>query len=145
MRKASCRRLDTADDDRHVAVRLADAIAVHDDRAVGAFSRLAAGGICVLAPSFERNGIMRHHRVDVAAVDHKGKTGLAEAFEIGCIAPVGLRYHAYGESRVLQHPADDGSAERRVIDIGIAGHNDKVGTLNAARSRLGGSNRHEHS
>ena len=60
------RCLKSADDYRHIAVRLADAIAVYDYGAVGAQSGLSAGRIVVVAAAALCDGIVCDHRIEIS-------------------------------------------------------------------------------
>ena len=79
--KAAKRRLKAADDDGHVAVRLADAVGIDDAGAVGAIAHLAAGGIIVVGTALCGDSIVGDHRVDVARRDQKSELGTAELAE----------------------------------------------------------------
>ena len=67
---------------------------------------------------------MRHHGVNIAAVDQKCQPGLAEPLIVGI--PLGLRHNADLKALRLQHPGDDRCAEAGVIHIGIPGHDDEI-------------------
>ena len=75
MRKPSKRRFHAADEDRHIAVSLANPIAIHNDRAVGTKPNFAFGRIIILAAAFFGGRIVRHHGIHVARTDHKAESG----------------------------------------------------------------------
>ena len=129
MGKPPERRFQPADDDGHVSVGLADAVAVDDGGTVRPQSRLASGGVEILAPAFFGGGVVGHHGVDIAGADQKAQPRPAEFFEIVGGAPVRLGEHGDEKSVLLQHPGDDGRAEGRMIHISVAGDVDKIGYL----------------
>ena len=103
MREAPQRSLHAADDDRHVAIRLADAVAVGDRRPVGAVSRLAAGRVYVLVARPFGHGVVVDHAVDYARADKKPQPRTAEPREVLRRVPVGLRQDAHAVARAFQH------------------------------------------
>ena len=55
--------------------------------------------------------------------------------------PVGLAEDADAEARRLEHPAEQRHREARVIDVGVAGDEDDVAAIPAARVHLGARRR----
>ena len=141
MREPAGGSLDAADDNRHVAVRFADAVAVDDHGAVGTPARPAAGGIPVVAASLLSGGIMRDHRIDVARVDEEAQPRAAERLERRAAFPVGLRENRYAEARRLKNAGDDRRAERGVIDVRVAGDEYEIGRVPAAGAHVRGAYR----
>ena len=70
------------------------------------------------------------------AVMPKNRFGLPEPCEVVGRAPVRLRDDADAEALRFQHAADDRHAEARVIDVGVAGHDDDVAAVPAERVHL---------
>ena len=127
MGKPPERRLQAADDNRHIRpVDPADGLCVDGERPVRAVPRLAAGGVGVVVPAGEGDGIVGDHRVDVPRVDHKAVLRPAEAGVVVVIAPIRLGDNPDGKPLRLDHPGDNRRPEARVVDIGVAGDEDKV-------------------
>ena len=137
MRKTAQRRLDAAEDDRNIAVCLADTIGIDDGGAIGAQPRFAAGGIVVVGALFLRGGVMRDHGVDIARADEEAEARTPECAERLRRAEVRLRQKADAKACVLQHARDDRRAEGRVIHIGVAVDVDKIDLAPAPRLHLG--------
>ena len=141
VREAAQRRLQPAEDDRNIAVGLADAVGIDDGGAVGAQSRLAAGGIVVVGALLLRGGVMRDHGVDVARADEEAEARPPERAERLRRAEVRLCQKADAEARVLEHARDDRRAEGRVIHIGVAVDIDEIDLAPAPRLHLGAVHR----
>ena len=133
VRDATQAGFDAADDDRHVVERFAHALRVDDHRAIGSLAALAAGRVGIVAADAAIRGVAIHHRIHVAGGDAEEQVRLAEPFEVGGRAPVGLGDDADAESLRFQHAADDRHAEARMIDVGIAGDDDDVAAVPAER------------
>ncbi len=131
MRDAAQAGLDAADDDRHVLVGLAAALGVGGHRAVGALAVLVVGGVGVVVAQAAVRGVVVHHRVHVARAHAEEQVGPAELAEGLRRGPVRLGDDADAEALRLQHAADHRHAEARVIDIGVAHHDDDVATVPA--------------
>ena len=137
MRNAAQRRLNAADDDRHVAERLARTLRVHDHRAVRPPAACTARGIGVVAAHAAIGGVAVDHRIHVAGGNAEEQVRRPEGGERVRAVPVGLRDDADPEALRLEHPSDDGHAEARVIDVGVAGHDDDVAAVPAEDVHLG--------
>jgi hypothetical protein len=140
---AAERRLDAAQDDRHVLERLAAALGVDQGAAVGSLAALTARRIGVVAADPAVGRVAVDHRVHVAAGDAEEDPGLAQRLERLGRLPVGLRDDADPEALGLQQPADDRHAEAGVVDVGVAGHQDDVAGVPAQRVHLGPAHRQE--
>ena len=128
--------LDTADEDRDLRKAAADEVAVDDRRIVRPLARRAAGRIGIRAAAVAADGIVIDHGVHIAARHKEAEARLAEFQHGRRIAPVRLRQHGHTVARTLEHAADDGMSERRVIDIGVAEDIDKVRPLPAEGAHL---------
>ena len=126
-------RFHAADENRHIAVRLPDSVAVDDGRAVGAHETFAAGGVGIVVAALFRDGIVVDHAVNHARGHQKAKPGLAELLERGSILPRRQTEHCHAIARLLQNAADNCQPERRVIYIRVAADIHKVGRIPAAR------------
>ena len=121
----------SSDAKRNVAPDPADRFAVDVYRAVGAFARLAARRVVVVMTLSFGGGVMRHHRVDVAAVGKEGKAWSAESLIVRIV--LRLRQDADAEALRFQHARNDCRAEARMVDVGVARDNDDVRRVPAAR------------
>ena len=126
-------RFHAADENRHIAVRLPDSVAVDDGRAVGAHEAFAAGGVGIVVAALFRDGIVVDHAVNHARGHQKAKPGLAELLERGSILPRRQTEHCHAIACLLQNAADNCQPERRVIYIRVAADIHKVGRIPAAR------------
>jgi len=78
-----------------------------------------------------------HHAVHGAAGDAEEETRGAELAEVAqVVAPVGLRDDGDAESGRLERAPDDGGAERRMVDVGVAGDEHHVGPVPAEALHL---------
>ena len=136
VRKAPQRRFQSAKDDRHVSVRLPDAVAVDNDCTVGTVSHFSAGGIVVVIASALGCCIMRNHGVDVACRNEESESGSAEPLEIIRRFVVRLAQHRHAEALCLQHARNDRRAERRMVYICISADIHKVRLFPAARGHI---------
>ena len=85
-------------------------------RAVGIFRTQATGG-----------GVLVDHRVHTAWGNAEEEARTAELLEVAEVAvPVGLRYDGHAVTGSLERASDDGCAERRVVDISVAGKKDDI-------------------
>jgi hypothetical protein len=133
--------LDAADDDGHVGEGLAAAVGVHDRAAVGPQAGHPVGRVGVVGANPALAGVAVHHRVHVAAGHAPHQVGSAERGEGVDVAPVGLGDDADPEAVRLEQAADQGHAERRVVDVGVPGHEDDVTAVPAQLVHLGPAGR----
>lgn len=135
--QAAQARLDAADDDGLVLVRAADEVAVDRDGAVGTAPRLAAGGVGVLVARLLVDGVVVDHRVHVAGGHEEAQARLAQRRDAFGVGPVGLADDADAVARVLENARDDGHAEARMVDVGVAADVDEVAGVPAAGVHVG--------
>ena len=131
VRDAAQRGLDAADHDGHVLVRLAGALRVHDHATVGTGAGDTVRRIGVVAADPAIRGVAIHHRIHVAAGDAEEQVRPAELHEVAGGVPVGLGDDADAEALRLEHAADDGHAEARMVHVGVAGDDDDVAGIPA--------------
>ena len=136
MREAAGGSLNPADDDRHITIGLTDAVTIDDHSAVGPLACLAACRIPVVAAALFRRRIVRNHRIDIARVDEKAQPRTAERGERRTGAPIGLRQNRHTKARRFKHAGNDRRAERRMIDVCVAGDKHEVGRIPAARLHI---------
>ena len=134
--------LDAADDDRHVAERLAAALRVDDHRAIGAPAARAARRVGVVVPQPPVGGVAVDHRVHVAGGDapHDGRAA-ERAERLGARASRAATMMPDPEALRLEQAPDQRHPEARVIDVGVAGHQDDVAAVPAERVHLGARRR----
>ncbi len=143
MGDAAQRSLDAAEHDRHVLVGFLATLAVHQAGAVRAPAGKATRGVGVVGTDFLVRGIAVDHRVHVARSHAEEQVRLAEFHEVVFRLPVRLGNDAHAEALGLQQAADDGHAERRVVDVGITGHDDDVAGIPAEQIHLLPAHRQE--
>jgi len=130
------RRLDAADHHGDALRGLAAALRVDRRRAVGAQAGAAARRVRVVVAALPVRRVVVDHRVHVA-----GGHGVEEARRserapgVGA-RPVGLRQDGDAEARGLEHAAEDGHREARVVHVGVPGHEDDVRAVPAAGAHL---------
>ena len=137
------RRLDTANDERHVLVRLAHALRVDENAAVGPAACDAVRRVGVVAADAAIRRVAVHHRIHVAAGHAEHERRLPEPHEVARRVPVRLRDDADTEALRLEHAADDRHPEARVIDIGVTRHEDHIAGIPAELVHLGAGHRQE--
>src|SRR5690606_10555595 len=112
--------LDAAQDDGGVLVGLAAALAVDDGGAVGPLAAHVTGGVGIVAADLPVGGGPVDHGIHVPRRHAPEQVGLAQGLEGLGARPVGLGDDAYPEALRLQHAADHGHAEARVVHVGVA-------------------------
>ena len=141
VRKAAQGGLQSAEINRDIGERPTRQLGIDRNRAVGTLSAHAARGVGVIMPALFGYRIVGNHRVDVAAVDEDGIARPSHREEIRLRAEVRLGQDCDAEAGVLQHTGDDRRAERRMIQIRIAGHQQEVAVIPAARDHIFFGNR----
>ena len=136
MREPAQRGLHPAEQDGDAGERLPRAVGVHGAGAVGPQPGLTAGGIEILAAALFRRRIVRDHAVEIARADENAELGPPHRRKHGGVVPRGLREHRHAVARVLEQPPDDGRAERRVIDISVARHEQYIVPVPATREHI---------
>ena len=131
MRNTPQTRLDSANDDRHIGIRLTGTLGIDDDRPIGPFATLTARGIGVVTanPSIARIAI--DHRIHISGCNAEKEVRLAEDAERIGTLPVWLGDDSDSETLRLQQAADDSHPETRVVDVGVARHHDDVAAVPA--------------
>ena len=140
---AAQRRLDAAEHDRHVLVGFLAALAVDQAGTVRPFAGQAAWGVGVVGADLLVGGVAVDHRVHVAGSDAEEQVRLAELHEVVFGLPVGLGDDPDAEALGFQQTADDRHAERRMVDVGVAGHDDDVAGVPAELIHLLPAHRQE--
>ena len=124
------RYLDAASHDRHVGEQTFEDIAIDDGGVVRTGTGTAVGCIGIVTALAAGCSIVIDHRVHRPGRYAEVQPWTSQFFEITqVIAPVGLRHDSDFVTVGLQHAPDDGSAHRRVVDIGVTGEQDNVGLL----------------
>ena len=129
VRQPPQRSLDSADHHRHVREQFLEAARVHGRRVVGSPARGGARRVRVARAPLLRGGVVIDHRVHVAARHAEEEPRAAAGREVGQparLVPAGLADDADLESARGEQARDQGDAERRVIDVGVAVDQDDV-------------------
>ena len=140
------RRFQPANRDGNIAVHLTDLATVHNGGAIWSATGFAARGVGIVVSPLFGGGIVRYHRIDVAAVDKKGEPRPTKPLKILQRARLGQNAHT--KARVLQHTRHDRGAKAGMVDIGVAGHQDNIRFIPAAGSHFfsgDGQKRHTRS
>ena len=132
MREPPEARLNAADDDGHIGIELAQAIAVDDRRALRPVAGAAARRIRILMADFLGRRELVEQRIHIARGNKEPQPRLSQAVEVLGGMPVWLGNDTNLIPMFLEETADDGRTEARVIDIGIPRDEDKVKLLPAA-------------
>ena len=136
VREPAQRRLHAAEQDGDAGERLPRAVGVHGAGAVGPQPGLPARGIEILAAALFRRRVVRDHAVEIARADKNAQLRPPHGRERRGVVPRRLREHRHAVARVFQHPPDNGRAERRVIDISVARHEQYIVPVPAAREHI---------
>ena len=78
-----------------------------------------AGAVAIRGTALFADGIVRHHRVDVARGNEEAESWASESLEVLAIFVVGLRENSHSEALCLEHAGYNGNAKRRMIDVRI--------------------------
>ena len=136
MRKPAERGLHPAEQDRDAGERLPRTVGVNSAGAVGPQPGLSSRRVKILAATLFRRRIVRHHAVQIACADENAELRPPHRFKRRGVVPRGLREHRHAVARVLEQPPDDGRAERRVIHVGVARHEQYIIPVPAAREHI---------
>ena len=121
MGEAPQRRLDTAEHDGGVGVEPLEDAGVDDGGHVGPRPGPVAGGVGVVGAPAAGGGVVVHHRVHASGADAEEEVGAAHFFEVPqVVLPVGLGHDGHSQSQRLEHPPDDGGAERGMVHVCVA-------------------------
>ena len=133
MGDAAQRGLDAAQNDGRVRKGLAAALGIDDDGAVRPLAAFSARRVGVIVPQPPVRRIAVDHRVHIAAGDAEKQVRPAQRPEVGGVAPVGLGDDPDAKALRFQKPADNRHAEARMVDIGVARHEDHIAGIPAER------------
>ena len=131
MRGTAQAGLDAAKDHRHVFPRLFTALGVDQGGAVRAFTRHVAGGVSIVMAQLTVGGVAVDHRVHIARGHAEEQVRLTQAHKVVFAVPVRLGNDPHPEPLRFQHTAADGHPEARVVDVGVAGHQNNVAAIPA--------------
>ncbi len=143
MGQAAQRRLDAAGDDRHAGERLAGAMAVGQRGAIGTQADAAARRIGVVVADLLVGRVVVDERIHVAGADAEEQARPAKLPPRLAAMPVRLAEHGDAEAGRLQHARQDGHGEAGMIDVGVAGDEDDIDAVPAARPHLGAAGRRQ--
>ena len=127
---ASQRRLDASKDDGHIGEELLEYLRIDDGGVFRPHIVTTVWAVGVLGAQSAGSRILVNHRVHAAWCDAEEQARTPQLLEVAVVAvPVGLRHNGDAVACSLKRPSDDGCAERRVIDIGIAREQDDVNAV----------------
>jgi hypothetical protein len=136
VRDAAKRSLDAAEDERQPGERLATEVRVDDARAVGPRVGAPAGRVLILGPHLLLRGQLVQHRVEVARGDADEEARPAHARDVRRRVPARLGDDADLEAATLEEARDEDGTERGMIDVRVAGDDQDVELVPAARAHL---------
>ena len=137
VRDATKACFDSAYHDGRLFISFSYALAVHDNRSIGAMVRFAIGGIGVIVAPFSVCGVAIDHGVHVARRHAEKQSGLSKAFEILAIMPIRLSNDANPKALRFEHAAYHSHAKTGVIYVGVARHDDDVTRIPAQLVHFG--------
>jgi hypothetical protein len=114
-----------------------------DDTAIRALAACTAGRVRVVAAHAFVGRVAVHHRVHVAGRDAEEQARRAKPLEVSSGSPVGLRDDADAKTLCLEHAAHYTHAKARMIDVGVARHENHVALIPAERIHLVARHRQE--
>ena len=132
VRKATQTRLDAAEINRRVRERAASEHGIDGNGAVGTLAAFTARRIRIVRAALFRRGVVRDHRIDVAAVDEHRVARTAHRQEITLVVEIRLTENGDLVARILQHARDNGCAERGVVYVGVARHEQEIAIVPSA-------------
>ena len=113
--------LDTGNDDRGVGIELLEDARVDVCGTVGSETCLAARGVGIVVTQATGSGVVVDHAVHHTAIDPEEEAWLSKLAKIAqVVAPIGLRNNGNPIASGFERAPDDGCAEGRMVDVGIA-------------------------
>ena len=143
MGNAAQRCFDAAEHNRGVGVSFLAALAVDQARSIRALSGLPARRVGVVRSDLAVSRVAIDHRVHVAGSDAKKQIWLTELHEVVFALPIRLADDANAKALGFQQPPDDRHTKRRMVDIGITGHDDDITRIPAELIHLLPAHRQE--
>ena len=118
--------LQSTEHDRNAGKRLPDQLGVDGERVRRPLAGLAVFRKTVITAEAAADGVDVDHGIHVAAGDAAADAGTPHHLERFRIAPVRLGDESDPVTAVDQQPTDDRHAERRVIDVAVAGDQQNI-------------------
>ncbi len=140
---AAQRCLNPAEHNRHVLESLTATLAVDQAGTIRALAATATGRIGVIGAHLAVSRVAVDHRVHIAGSHTEKQVWLAQLHEVIFAVPVRLADDTNAVTLRLEQPPDNGHAERRMVDIGVAGNNDHVAAVPAEQVHLLPTHRQE--
>jgi len=131
------RGLDTADHQRHIGIGFTTALRIDQHRTIRTFAALGIRCIGIIRANLAVSRIAVDHGIHIAGRDTEIQIGLAQRLERLGRLPIRLRYDTDTKALRFQQTPDQGHAKTRVIDIGVAGHQNDVATAPAQGIHFG--------
>ncbi len=145
VREAPERGFDAAGDHGRVGKEPLENPRVDRHGAVGTVARGAARRVGVVVAQPQVGRVVVHHRVHGSGRDAEEEARGAELGEVAqVVAPVGLGHDRHAVALGFEQPADDGGAERGVVDVGVAREEDDVERIPSACADLLYGRRQKH-
>ena len=136
VRKAAQTRFESAEINRRIRKRTARELRIYRYRTIRTLAAHTAGRIrIVMSPLFGCR-IMRHHGVNIAAVNQHRIARLSHRRKIRFRAKIRLGQNCHAIARILQHTRDNRRAKRRMIHIRITGYKQKIAVIPPARHHI---------
>ncbi len=126
-----------ADDQRHIAVGLPQALAVDDHCPVGAFVAHIARCVGIVIAPFAVGGIAVDHGVHIAGGHTEEEIRSAQHLEGLGTVPLGLGDYPHPEPLGLEHATDHRHTKTGVVHVGVTGDDDDVAAVPAQGVHLG--------
>ena len=137
MRYTAQARLNGADDDIAAGESFAATLGVDRYRPVGPLVRFTVGGVGIVRADFAVGGVAIDHRIHVAGGDAEEKIRFSQFFEVDRSIPVRLAKNADAKALRFEQTPDQGHAEARMVDVGVAGNENDVARIPAQGVHLG--------
>ena len=134
VRDAAQRCLDSAEHHRHVGIELLEDLCVDHCWVFRSHVVSAVGTVGIFRTQPSRGGVFVHHGIHTSRCHRKEEAWPPQFLEVAEVAmPVGLRHDANAEALVFEQAADDGGAERRVVNVGVGREENDVGLFPASQ------------
>lgn len=127
MSQSSHRSLHAAYNHRHIGINIFQDARIHIGSIVGAETITAARSISIIVAKTTCRSVMVHHRIHHARSNAKKESWCTEFSKISqVVSPVRLWYDSHTITSRLQSSTNYSRAERGMIHIGVATHNDNI-------------------
>ena len=137
MGESAKRCLDTTQHHRHIRIELLENTGVDDSGILRPHVMAAVGRVGILGAQSTCSSVLVDHRVHAAWRNAEEEARTSQLLEVAIVAvPVGLGHDGHTVAGILQHPADDSSTKRGVVDIGVGREQDDIHLIPASQFQL---------